>query len=134
MTRKIMKKWILLAVCTALALTAANNPAKLQGVLIDKDSAVNAETRVVPIPSPHLEGGMLWAYTYTRAAAIAPAAQHVGYGIFTYDNKFLPFDPAGSRKALALLLSSKKEDDLRIEATGIIEGDTFRVTSLTLLP
>src|ERR1700691_4023652 len=56
-----------------------------------------------------------------------------GYGVFTYDNKFLKCDPAGSRKALAALKASKKEDDLKVEVTGEIQGDTIKVASLKLV-
>jgi hypothetical protein len=48
-------------------------------------------------------------------------------------NKFLTFDAAGNRKALALLKGSKKGDDLRVEVTGEIQADTINVTSLKLL-
>jgi hypothetical protein len=129
----------LLAVCfTCLFIRAfaasGANPLTVQGVLLDQNSAADAETRVVPEPSPHLEGGMLWAYTYKRAEALKPASQSAGYGIYTYDNKFLPFDAASSRKALAFLQTSKKEDDLRVEATGSMVGDHFHLESIKFLP
>ena len=62
-----------------------------------------------------------------------PACQKSGYGIFTYDNKFLKFDEAGSRKALAAIRASKKEDDLKVEVTGEIQGNTIKVASLKLV-
>jgi hypothetical protein len=66
---------------------------------------------------------------------LMPACQRSGYGVFTYEsNKFLAFDPAGSQKALALIQSSKKDDDMRVEVAGEINGDKMKVTSLKLLP
>jgi len=85
------------------------------------------------IPGGRLEGGMLTAYVHTRQCALMPSCHKSGYGVFTYDNKFLTFDAAGNRKALALLKGSKKEDDLRVEVTGEIQADTIKVISLKLL-
>jgi hypothetical protein len=45
----------------------------------------------------------------------------------------LSFDAAGSQKALAAIKASKKEDDLKVEVTGEIQGDTIKVVSLKLL-
>lgn len=90
---------------------------------------------MVPTPSPHLEGGILWAYTHPKSCLLAPACRRSGYGVFTNEtNKFLLFDEAGNRKALALLQASKKDDNMRVEVSGQIEGDKIKVTSLSLLP
>jgi hypothetical protein len=87
------------------------------------------------VPGPRLEGGIIVAYTHTRQCVLKPVCQNSGYGVFTYDsNKFLAFNHAGNQKALALLNASGKEDDLRVEVTGKIEGDTMDVTSIKLLP
>lgn len=85
--------------------------------------------------SPHLEGGMLWAYTHDKKCLLMPSCQRTGYGVFTYEsNKFVAFDTAGNQKALALIQSSKKDDDMRIEVAGEVDGDKIKVTSLKLLP
>jgi hypothetical protein len=118
--------------------SAAAGPAgskTLQGVLLDKESSPNAETRIVSGASPHLEGGMLWAYTHKRTELLAPSARRSGYGILAYEtNKYFTFDPAGNAKALALIEGTKKEDDMRIEVTGEVQGDTIRVNAIKLLP
>ncbi len=97
------------------------------------------ETRMLSEPSPHLEGGMLWAYTHKRSCLLMPSCQRSSYGMLTYDDlKFLAFDAAGNAKALAMIQASKKEDDLRIEVTGEFikqaQGDTLKVSTLKLLP
>jgi hypothetical protein len=121
--------------CLALGAGNAGSSNTFKGVLLDKESSPNAETRMVTNPSPHLEGGMLWAYTHTRQALLTPSAQKSGYGIFTYDDlKFLTFDAAGNAKAIALIQGSKKEDDFRIEVTGELQGGTLKVSALKLLP
>jgi len=112
-------------------LAAAASAADVKGVLIDKQCTYKAETHVAP--GPRLEGGIVVAYSHTRECALMPACQKSGYGVFTYDQKFLAFDPAGNRKALAALKASKKEDDLLVEVTGEIENDTIKVATIKLL-
>jgi hypothetical protein len=62
-----------------------------------------------------------------------PACQKSGYGVFNNDNKFFKFDEGGSRKALEAIRASKKLDDLEVEVTGELQGDTIKVASLKLL-
>jgi hypothetical protein len=117
------------ALCPVFAAVAS--AAQVQGILIDQMCSSKAEVRIVS--GPRLEGGMIVAEAHTRECALMPACEKSGYGVFTYDNKFLKFDPAGSRKALAALKASKKEDDLKVEVTGEIQGDTIKVASLKLI-
>lgn len=106
---------------------------KLQGVLIDQMCSYKAETHVVS--GPRLEGGIVEAYTHTRKCALMPACEKSGYGVFTYDNeKFVPFDAAGNRKAVAFLKASPKDEDYRVEVTGRMRGNAFDVESITALP
>ena len=122
--------------CFALGGTsAAVNSTTVQGVLIDKECSVRAETRIVSYPTPHMEGGMLWAYTHTRQCLLMPACRRSGYGVFTYETtKYLSFDAVGNQKALALIEASKKPEDFRVEVTGEIQGDKIKVNTLKLLP
>jgi len=114
---------------------AAAAPAMVQGVLIDQACSSKAETRIVSGVNPHLEGGILWAYTHDRNCLLMDSCKRSGYGVFTYEsNKFLTFDPAGNQKALALLQASKKTEDFRIEVTGEVEGDKIKVANIKLLP
>ncbi|HXP85764.1 MAG TPA: hypothetical protein VN841_13655 [Bryobacteraceae bacterium] len=120
----------LLLISLLVGLSAVAHAASVQGVLMDKMCSYKAETRIVP--GDKLEGGMLVAYVHTRHCALMPDCQKSGYGVYTYDDKFLLFDEAGNRKALALLKETKKEDDLRVEVTGEIQGDTIKVASIKL--
>ena len=110
---------------------AVASAAQVQGILIDDMCSSKAEVRIVS--GPRLEGGMIVAEAHTRECALMPACQKSGYGVFTYDNKFLKFDEAGSRKALTAIRASKKEDDLKVEVTGEIQGNTIKVASLKLI-
>ena len=105
---------------------------KVQGVLIDKNCSYKAETRVVP--GPRLEGGIIVAYNHTRQCALMPECRRSGYGVFTYDNRFLAFDAAGNQKALAFFKQAKQEDNFRVEVTGEIQGDVMRVVNIKPLP
>ena len=121
-----------LCIGSLLPITAmvAAGPAPIKGILIDKKCSAGAEVRVL---STGIEGGLVVAEAHTRECALMPACQKSGYGVFTQDNKFLKFDEAGSRKALEALKLSKKVDDLTVEVTGEIQGDTIKVESLKLL-
>jgi hypothetical protein len=137
-------EWPLLPACALFPLLAGlatqspgapATPGTIQGVLIDQQCSAKAETRMVPDPSPHLEGGILWAYTHEKSCLLMPACRRSGYGVFAFEsNKFLPFDAVGNQKAIALIEASKKQDDMRVEVTGQIEGGKIKVTSLRVLP
>jgi hypothetical protein len=116
--------------CVLAGMAAVASGAEVKGVLMDKACSGKAEVRVL---STGIEGGMIVAEAHTRECALMPACQKSGYGIFTYDQKFLAFDPAGSRKALEAIKASKKLDDLEVVVTGEIKGDTIKVESLKLL-
>jgi hypothetical protein len=98
---------------------------------MDKECSWKAETRVTP--GGRLEGGLLTVYIHERLCALMPDCQKSGYGVVTYDSKFLKFDAAGDRLALAALRASKKKDDLKVEVNGQIQGENIKVTSLKLL-
>jgi hypothetical protein len=111
-----------------VAVAADTSETKVKGVLIDKMCSSKAETRIVP--GSRLEGGIIVAYTHSKQCALMPECQKSGYGVFTYDNKFLAFDEAGNRRALAYLKQSKQEEDFRVEVTGQIQGDVIKVASI----
>jgi hypothetical protein len=67
---------------------------------------------------------------HTKKCALACADE--GYGIVTTDGKFLKFDAAGNKKAVAALEATTKTDALRATVEGTLEGDEIKVTSLKL--
>ena len=69
----------------------------------------SSKAEVHIVAGPRLEGGMIVAEAHTRQCALMPECQKSGYGVFTYDNKFLKFDEAGSRKALARCALPRKK-------------------------
>lgn len=56
-----------------------------------------------------------------------------GYGIVTEDKKFFKFDDLGNKKAIQLLKNINHKDDLKIIVTGDLDGDTIKVTAMSLL-
>lgn len=120
-----------LGLVTLLAsMAGAAAAADVKGVLMDQKCSGKADVRVL---STGIEGGMIVAEAHTRECALMPACEKSGYGLYTSDNKFLTFDVAGNRKALAALKMSKKLDDLEVEVTGVVKGDTIKVQTLKLL-
>jgi hypothetical protein len=119
-----------MAALLPIAATNAAGPAQVKGILIDTKCSAKAEVRVL---STGIEGGLVVAEAHTRECALMPACQMSGYGVFTYDNKFLKFDAAGSREAVAALKGSKKLDNLVVEVSGQISGDAIKVQSLKLV-
>ena len=110
------------AVLGVLALFAASaSAATVNGVLMDKMCSAKA-----------VSGGQSVAVAHETKCALMPACQQTGYGVFTADNKFLAFDPAGNEKAAAALKATKKTDDLKVQVDGDVNGDTIKVTSLKL--
>ena len=68
---------------------------------------------------------------HTRDCALACAKS--GFGIVTKDQKFLKFDAAGNAKIVEALKASPKKDHLRVNVDGDVQGDTLKVSSITLL-
>ena len=56
-----------------------------------------------------------------------------GYGVVTSDGKFLTFDTAGNKKAMAALKSTTKKTDLQVTVTGDVAGDTIKVSTIQMM-
>ena len=96
--------------------------ADVQGVLMDKMCSAKA-----------VSGGQKAAAAHDRECALTTACQKSGFGVYTSDDKWLTFDAAGNKKALAVLKGSKKADNLKVTVTGDVTGDTIKVASLKLM-
>jgi hypothetical protein len=107
--------------------------ADIKGVLMDQMCSGKADLRIAGATG-NLVGGRIVAEAHTRECALKPMCVKSGYGVYTDDNKFLKFDRAGDRKALAAIKASKKLDDLEVEVTGEVKDDAIRVATLKILP
>jgi hypothetical protein len=128
-----MKRFLCLMMFTALVSGFALAADTVKGILIDERSSGEAFLRISGATG-QLEGGRIVAEAHTKEDLLKPENEKSGYGVFTDDNKFLKFDAAGDRKALALIKEAKKLDDFEVEVVGEIKGDTIKVVSLKLLP
>ena len=120
----------LLIVVSAFAIAA--NAEEIKGIMMDQMCSGKADLRISGA-SGTLVGGRIVAEAHTRECLQMPECQKSGYGVYTSDNKFLKFDEAGKRKALAAIKASTKLDDFEVEVTGEVKGDTIKVASLKVL-
>jgi hypothetical protein len=107
--------------------------ADIKGVLMDEMCSGKADLRISGATST-LVGGRIVAEAHTKECLLMPACEKSGYGVYTDDNKFLKFDAAGNRKALAAIKASAKLDDFEVEVTGDVKDDTIKVATLKILP
>jgi hypothetical protein len=121
---------VLCAVSLVCGLAAA---ADIKGVLMDQASSGEADLRISGATGT-LVGGRIVAEAHTKEELLKPENQKSGYGVYTDDNKFLKFDEAGNRKALAAIKASNKLDDFEVEVTGEVKDDTIKVATLKILP
>jgi len=120
-----------LIVVGSLAMVA--HAEEIKGILIDQKCSGKADLRISGATGL-LVGGRIVAEAHTRECLLMPECEKSGYGVYTSDNKFLKFDEAGNRKALAAIKASTKLDDFEVEITGEVKGDTIKVVSLKVLP
>lgn len=128
-----MKRILCLVMFAAVSCSAAAAAENIKGILIDEKCSGKADLRISGATGL-LEGGRIVAEAHTKECLLMPECQKSGYGIYTNDSRYLKFDEAGNRKALALIKESKKLDDFEIEIVGEVKGDTVKVTSIKLLP
>lgn len=127
-----LSRFVLVAsfVCSFAVIAPA---ADIKGVLMDQMCSGKADLRISGATG-NLVGGRIVAEAHTRECALKPMCEKSGYGIYTDDNRFLKFDGAGDRKALAAIKASRKLDDLEVEVTGEVHGDTIKVAALKIVP
>lgn len=131
-----MKSLLRFCLCFAgvsCAFTIAARADDIKGVLMDEKCSGTADLRISG-STGLLVGGRIVAEAHTKQCALMPECQKSGYGVYTSDNKFLKFDEGGNHKALAAIKASNKLDDLEVEVTGQVKGDTIKVLTLKLLP
>jgi hypothetical protein len=120
----------LLMVVSAFAIAA--HAEEIKGIMMDQMCSGKADLRISGATGT-LVGGRIVAEAHTRECLMMPECQKSGFGVYTADNKFLKFDEAGNRKALAAIKASTKLDDFEVEVTGEVKGDTIKVVSLKVL-
>jgi hypothetical protein len=125
-------RWLFTAAALC-AFAAAAQAADVKGVLMDEKCSGKADLRISGSTGT-LVGGRIVAEAHTKECLLMPECEKSGYGVYTSDNKFLKFDPAGNRKALVAIKASSRLDDFEVEVTGEVKDDTIKVESLKILP
>jgi hypothetical protein len=100
--------------------SAADSPAKVDGILMDKMCSASAAK----------DAG--FAAKHDVKCALESACMKSGYGVYTTDGKFLTFDAAGNAKAVVALKATKKVDNLKVSVMGDVTGSTIKVASVML--
>jgi hypothetical protein len=110
------------AFCALMALVSLARGAQIQGVVIDRNCAEDI-----------LKHGRQIILKQRRDCSLMKRYVRDGYGILTEDRKFFNFDDAGNKKAIQLLKNTPDKDNLKVIVTGDLDGDTIKVSDMSLL-
>ncbi len=110
------------ALCALLTMACLGQGTKIQGVVIDRNCAEDI-----------LKHGRQIILKQRRECSLLKHYVRDGYGILTDDHRFLNFDDAGNKMALRLLKNTPDKDNLKVVVSGDIDGDTIKVTDMSLL-
>lgn len=129
--RRLLPLFFLVALPAGFMMAAGEQ--EIKGVLMDQKCSGTADLHISGATGG-LVGGRIVAEAHTRQCLMMPECEKSGYGVYTSDNKFLKFDEAGSRKALAAIKATPRIDDMEVEVTGQVKDDTIKVATLKILP
>ena len=69
---------------------------------------------------------------HDRSCSLMDTCAQSGYGVVTGEGKFIPFDAAGNKKAIAAIKAAKKDDDFKVTVTGEQSGQVFKVATIKI--
>ncbi|HEY1524806.1 MAG TPA: hypothetical protein VGH51_01105 [Candidatus Angelobacter sp.] len=114
-----MKK-LTLVLLTAVALSAFAADTKLQGYLVDIACASEEGQR------PN------FGIKHSKECLQMPDCAKSGYGLLTEDKKVIRFDAASNEKAKQFIAELKKNNDIKVNVTGTINGNQMSVSKIEL--
>jgi hypothetical protein len=114
-----MKK-LTLVLLTAVALSAFAADTKVQGYLVDIACASEEGQR------PN------FGVKHSKECLQMPDCAKSGYGLLTEDKKVIRFDAASNEKAKQFIAELKKNNDIKVNVTGTINGDQMSVSKIEL--
>ena len=118
----MLKKLVQLGFAASLAAgVCAAEQKTISGYLIDKACSADA-----------IKKGEKMAKEHGASCSLMEDCLKSGFGVYTTDGKFLTFDTAGTKRAMAALKTTKKTADLQVTVTGDVAGDTMKVAMLKL--
>ena len=100
----------------------SNDSRSLVGYLVDRNCAKGMVMNDVKKSDAK-------AAKHTKDCSLDDACKANGFGIIT-GGKFYKFDDAGDKKAVDYLNATKKEDNIKVEVVGRIDGNTLKVESI----
>ncbi|HEY3939151.1 MAG TPA: hypothetical protein VGL97_17090 [Bryobacteraceae bacterium] len=113
---------IAVSVGMLLGLSAMLPAAEIQGVIVDWN-CVKAMVR----------DGRAKVFKQNRTCSLMKNYNRQTYGLITGDKKFYKLDDPGNQHVLELLKNTPDKDNLKVVATGDIQGNTIKVTEMTML-
>ena len=105
-----------------LGISGALSGAKLQGLVVDWKCAKQM-----------VQNGREKTFKDNRRCSLMKNYRRPAYGLLTDDKKFYRLDDPGNQHILQLLRNTPDKDNLKVVVTGDIDGDTIRVTNITML-
>ncbi len=114
-----MKK-LTLVLLTAMALSAVAADTKVQGYLVDLSCAREEGQRAD------------FGIKHSKACLQMPDCAGSGYGLLTDDKKIIRFDAASNEKAKQFIADLKKQNDIKVNVTGTVNGDQMSVSKIEL--
>jgi hypothetical protein len=114
MIRQILLLALVAGLCSAEQKT-------LTGYLLDKACSADAVAKGEKVAKEH-----------SLDCALMDDCAKSGYGVLVAGGKFITFDAAGNKRALAALKGAKKKNDFQVTVTGDVTGDTIKVAALKL--
>jgi hypothetical protein len=122
MALQITQRGVQLAVLAAVVLAAAQAAnTTVNGYLVDKACSQELAAKGKQALAQH-----------DRSCSLMDACAESGYGVVTDDGKFIAFDAAGNKRALAAIKAAKKDADFKVTVTGEQQGPVLKVASLKL--
>ncbi len=109
-------------VCLTLGVSGALPAADLQGLVVDWRCA-----------QPMVQHGREKTLQHDRSCSLMKNYQRSTYGLITDDNKLYKLDDPGNRHILQLLRDQPDKDNLRVVVTGDLQGNTMKVTNISML-
>ena len=111
-----------MAVLVAFALAAGQAAnTTISGYLVDKACSQELAAKGKQALAQH-----------DRSCSLMDACAQSGYGVVTEDGKFIAFDAAGNKKALAAIKGAKKDDNFKVTVIGEQQGSVIKVASLKM--
>jgi hypothetical protein len=111
---------IILLLLAAAAISAVAADTKVQGYLVDIACASEEGQRAN------------FGAKHSTMCLQMPECVKSGYGLLTEDKRVIRFDAASNEKAKQFIAELKKNNDIKVNVTGTINGDQMSVTKIEL--